>query len=79
MSSWYSRLITLQGTNLTRKLKCAHWTPITDALLANNLQVGGATDSEGIPDGWLGLDVGEKSRELFRNAVLEAKTILWNG
>jgi len=33
----------------------------------------------GIPDGWLGLDVGEKSRDLFRTTVLEAKTILWNG
>jgi len=42
-------------------------------------QIGKASDSEGIPDGWLGLDAGEKSRELFRNTVLEAKTILWNG
>lgn len=42
-------------------------------------QVGKVSDFEGIPDGWLGLDAGEKSRELFRNAVLEAKTILWNG
>jgi len=42
-------------------------------------QVGKASDLEGIPDGWLGLDVGEKSCELFRKAVLEAKTILWNG
>ena len=37
------------------------------------------TDAEGIKEGWLGLDVGPKSRELFREAVLEAKTILWNG
>jgi phosphoglycerate kinase len=36
-------------------------------------------DSTGIPDGWLGLDVGPKSNEIFRKAVLEAKTILWNG
>jgi phosphoglycerate kinase len=36
-------------------------------------------DSTGVPDGWLGLDVGPKSNELFRKAVLEAKTILWNG
>lgn len=27
----------------------------------------------------MGLDAGEKSRELFRNTVLESKTILWNG
>lgn len=40
---------------------------------------GTATEAEGIPDGWMGLDAGPKSRELFREAVLEAKTILWNG
>jgi len=37
------------------------------------------TDQDGIPDGWLGLDVGPKSRQLFRDAVLRAKTIVWNG
>ncbi|KIJ29855.1 hypothetical protein M422DRAFT_36785 [Sphaerobolus stellatus SS14] len=42
-------------------------------------KVGEATDESGIPDGWLGLDVGPKSRKLYRDAVLEAKTILWNG
>ncbi|KAJ3723512.1 phosphoglycerate kinase [Lentinula guzmanii] len=40
---------------------------------------GTATETEGIPDGWMGLDAGPKSRELFRQTVLEAKTILWNG
>lgn len=38
-----------------------------------------ATDEEGIPDGWMGLDCGEKSIQLFKNAISEAKTILWNG
>ncbi|TFK74285.1 phosphoglycerate kinase [Pluteus cervinus] len=42
-------------------------------------QVGSADDTTGIPDGWLGLDVGPKSREAFRKTVLEARTILWNG
>lgn len=41
--------------------------------------MGSATDEEGIPDGWQGLDVGPKSRELFREVVLRAKTIVWNG
>jgi 3-phosphoglycerate kinase len=27
----------------------------------------------------MGLDVGPKSRELFKQTVLESKTILWNG
>jgi 3-phosphoglycerate kinase len=42
-------------------------------------QVGSATDAEGIPDGWMGLDAGPKSRELFRETILASKTILWNG
>ncbi|KAL1730058.1 phosphoglycerate kinase [Schizophyllum commune] len=42
-------------------------------------KVGYATQEEGIPDGWMGLDAGPKSREAFRKTVLEAKTILWNG
>jgi hypothetical protein len=37
------------------------------------------TDAAGVPDGWMGLDVGPKSNDIFRSTVLEAKTILWNG
>ncbi|WP_312044424.1 phosphoglycerate kinase [Anaerotignum sp.] len=32
-----------------------------------------------IPDGWMGLDIGEKSRELFTDAIKGAKTVIWNG
>lgn len=32
-----------------------------------------------IPDGWMGLDAGPKSVELFSEVVLKSKTILWNG
>ena len=42
-------------------------------------QIKSATDEEGIPDGWMGLDCGEKSIQLYRAAISEAKTILWNG
>ncbi|RME71155.1 MAG: phosphoglycerate kinase [Verrucomicrobia bacterium] len=38
-----------------------------------------ATDSEGIPDGWMGLDCGPKSVELFNAAIGRARTIIWNG
>ncbi|OHX00184.1 phosphoglycerate kinase [Colletotrichum incanum] len=41
--------------------------------------VGSATDESGIPDGWMGLDCGPKSVELYKEAIDEAKTILWNG
>ena len=34
---------------------------------------------EDVPDGWMGLDIGPKSIELFANAVKAAKTVVWNG
>ena len=42
-------------------------------------KTGYATDSDGIPDGWMGLDCGEKSLNLFKSTISDAKTILWNG
>lgn len=33
----------------------------------------------GIPDGWGGLDAGPRSIELYRQAILSSKTIIWNG
>ncbi|XP_071510927.1 phosphoglycerate kinase-like [Diadema antillarum] len=44
-----------------------------------NAQVGEATVSSGIPDGWMGLDCGPKSVELFKGAIERAKVIVWNG
>ncbi|AWX44522.1 Phosphoglycerate kinase [Flagellimonas maritima] len=32
-----------------------------------------------IPDGWQGLDAGTQTLELFKQVILESKTILWNG
>ena len=32
-----------------------------------------------IPDGWMGLDIGPKSVELFSDAIKTAKTVVWNG
>lgn len=52
---------------------------ITADKFDKNANTGVATDEEGIPDGWMGLDAGPKSREKYREAVLAAKTILWNG
>lgn len=42
-------------------------------------QVGAATVETGIPEGWMGLDVGPKSRELFAEPIARAKVIVWNG
>ena len=32
-----------------------------------------------IDDGWMGLDIGPKTQELFANAVKDAGTVVWNG
>lgn len=44
-----------------------------------NATVGSATVESGIPDGWMGLDVGPKTREEFRKPIERAKVIVWNG
>ena len=36
-------------------------------------------DSDDIPDGWMGLDIGPKSQVLFADAVRDAGTVIWNG
>jgi phosphoglycerate kinase len=33
----------------------------------------------GIPEGWMGIDIGDRAIEEFREIILAAKTIIWNG
>jgi len=35
--------------------------------------------SNTVPDGWMGLDIGEMACETFTKVILDSKTILWNG
>jgi phosphoglycerate kinase len=34
---------------------------------------------DALPDGWLGLDIGPETRELFAQHISQARTIFWNG
>ena len=34
---------------------------------------------DAIPDGWMGMDIGPKTVELFSDAIKNAKTVVWNG
>ncbi|MEC5172852.1 phosphoglycerate kinase [Chryseobacterium nepalense] len=36
-------------------------------------------DIYSIPEGWMGLDAGPKSRDQFNDVLLDSRTILWNG
>ena len=35
--------------------------------------------SDAIPDGWMGLDIGPVSQELFAKTIIGAGTVVWNG
>ena len=36
-------------------------------------------DSDNIPDGWMGLDIGPRTEKLFADALVDAGTVIWNG
>ena len=53
-----------------------------DTLAADKFSEEAATKecpSNAIPDGWMGLDIGEEGKKCFREHILGCKTILWNG
>jgi len=53
-----------------------------DAVIADKFENDAKKDtcaSGEIPDGWMGLDIGEKTRGKFAEVITESKTILWNG
>ncbi|WP_080777363.1 phosphoglycerate kinase [Chryseobacterium phocaeense] len=54
----------------------------SDAIIAeafNNEAERKEADIYAIPEGWMGLDAGQKSRDQFNDVLLNSRTILWNG
>jgi phosphoglycerate kinase len=53
-----------------------------DHVVAERLDASAATRSvpkDGIPAGWMGVDIGPQTVEVFSRAISEAKTVVWNG
>ena len=53
-----------------------------DVVVADRLDLSAATKAvpvQEIPDGWLAADIGPATSILFREALQDAKTIVWNG
>jgi len=51
-----------------------------DHVVADNFAEDAATQTvDEIPDGWMALDIGPKTIDLFTGKLKEAKTIVWNG
>ena len=54
----------------------------TDVVIADKFENNASystVDSDKIPADMIGMDIGAKTIELFRNEILKAKTIVWNG
>ena len=54
----------------------------TDVVLADNFSPEAnsqVSSIDSIPDGWMGLDIGPNSIQIFQNALSDCKTIIWNG
>jgi phosphoglycerate kinase len=54
----------------------------SDSVIADKFDASANTStapSNNIPDGWMGLDIGENACEQFCNVIKKSKTILWNG
>jgi phosphoglycerate kinase len=53
-----------------------------DSIVADNFAADANTDtaqSNQVPDGWMGLDIGPKAAKSFSATIKSSKTILWNG
>lgn len=53
-----------------------------DSLIANDFNNEAEikeVDIYEIPDGWMGLDAGVRSRKIFHDVIMNSRTILWNG
>ena len=62
-----------KGVNLVLAVDC-----VAGNKFANDADTQ-VVDPMNIPDGWEGMDIGPKTRELFANVIKGSKTILWNG
>ena len=54
----------------------------TDVVAASTFEEDAETEVapyDALPDGWLGLDIGPRSRERFAGVIAGARTIFWNG
>jgi len=62
-----------KGVNLVLAVDC-----VVGNKFANDADTQ-VVDPMNIPEGWEGMDIGPKTRELFANVIKGSKTILWNG
>jgi phosphoglycerate kinase len=63
------------------RLNCMLQLP-SDILVADRFAADAALQvvaSDGIPDGWMGVDIGPRTAAAYREVILDAGTVFWNG
>ena len=79
--------VVLIGGKMAEELRDANPLPY-DAELPSDVVAAAAFDADAdsrispydaVPEGWLGLDIGPKTRERFAARILTARTVFWNG
>jgi phosphoglycerate kinase len=81
-------LVEEEGVELARDVlgraetaDCELWLP-HDLVIADRFAADAERrelDSTGVPDGWMGLDIGPKTAAEYAGAIEEAGTVFWNG
>lgn len=76
-----AQALALRLLDRAAKVNCTLQLP-TDILVADafdasaNLKV---VPSDGIPDGWMGVDIGPRTAAAYRDVIMGAGTVFWNG
>ena len=75
--------IDVAGTllNESEDVRCEIILP-QDSVVAKALDAGAQreiADAGQIPDGWMVVDIGPLTREIFRDRIIASKTVVWNG
>jgi phosphoglycerate kinase len=66
---------------LAVRLNCALQLPV-DVLVADRFDAGADLEvvpTDDIPDGWMGVDIGQRTSASYREAIMAAGTVFWNG
>ena len=76
-----AQALALRLLDRAAKVNCTLQLP-TDILVADRFDAGAelqVVPSDEIPDGWMGVDIGPRTAEAYREVIMGAGTVFWNG
>ncbi len=76
-----AQALALRLLDRAAKVNCTLQLP-TDILVADRFDAEAklkVVPSDGIPDGWMGVDIGPRTSAAYRDVIMEAGTVFWNG